>query len=186
MTDAGASGTTRALATRGSRELSDLSRGRRPVRSSVSKQWQPPRDSRLMTSWRSSTPRRVRGDRLLLRVLWTAARVSEALALRPMDVQWDSLVLPNLKNPHRPTKRVFLPAGRADLPEALPLWAKEYGLANDQPLLFSRKRGADGTLRSISRQPAWEVVRVASVRANVRVLALRASATGLPATRRMC
>jgi hypothetical protein len=39
-------------------------------------------------------------DRLLLRVLWaTGARISEALALRSMDVRRDSLVLPNLKSP---------------------------------------------------------------------------------------
>ena len=58
-------------------------------------------------------------DRLLLRVLWaTGARISEALALRSMDIRRDSLVLPNLKNPSRPTKRVFLPAGQVDLPGA--------------------------------------------------------------------
>jgi integrase len=118
-------------------------------------------------------------DRLLLRVFWaTGARVSEALTLRPMDVQRDSLVLPNLKNPNRPTKRVFLPASQADLPGALLLWAKEHGLADGDPLFFSRKRGADGTLRAISRQQAWEGVRAASERANVRVLALRASRYG--------
>src|SRR6266851_5725086 len=38
-------------------------------------------------------------DRLLLRVLWaTGARVSEVLALRPMDVQRDHLVPPNRKS----------------------------------------------------------------------------------------
>ncbi|MBV9171431.1 MAG: tyrosine-type recombinase/integrase [Chloroflexi bacterium] len=42
-------------------------------------------------------------DRLLLRVLWaTGARISEALALRPMDIRRDSLVMPNLKNRSRP------------------------------------------------------------------------------------
>ena len=41
-----------------------------------------------------------------MRVLWaTGARVSEVLALRPMDLHRDSLVLPNRKNPSRPTKR---------------------------------------------------------------------------------
>jgi integrase len=115
----------------------------------------------------------------LLRVLWaTGARVSEALALRPMDVRRDSLVLPNLKNPSRLTKRVFLPAGQADLPGALLLWAKECRLEDDQPLFFSRKRAARGALRPISRQQAWEIVRAASARANVRVLALRPSAYG--------
>jgi integrase/recombinase XerD len=118
-------------------------------------------------------------DRLLLRVLWaTGARISEALALRPMDVRRDSLVLPNLKNLSRPTKRVFLPGGQADLPGALLLWAKEHELADDQPLFFSRKRAAGGLLRSISRQQAWEIVRAAADRANVRVLALRVSRYG--------
>jgi integrase len=118
-------------------------------------------------------------DRLLLRVLWaTGARISEALALRPMDVHRDSLVLPNLKNPSRPTKRVFLLAGQADLAGALLLWAKERGLADDQPLFFSRKRAVGGALRSISRQQAWEIVRAAAERADVRVLALRGSRFG--------
>jgi len=55
-------------------------------------------------------------DRLLLRVLWaTGARISEVLALRPLDVQRDHLVLANRKNPSQPIKRVFLPAGQADL-----------------------------------------------------------------------
>ena len=118
-------------------------------------------------------------DRLLLRVLWaTGARISEALALRAMDVRRDSLVLPNLKNPSRLTKRVFLPAGQADLPGALLLWAKEHELADDQPLFFSRKRAEDRALRAISRQQAWEIVRAASERADVRVLALRSSHFG--------
>jgi integrase len=95
-----------------------------------------------------------------------------------MDIRRDSLVLPNLKNPSRPTKRVFLPAGQMDLPGVLLLWAKEHGLADDEPLFFSRKRTAGGALRSISRQQAWQIVRAASERAHVRVLALRASAFG--------
>jgi integrase len=118
-------------------------------------------------------------DRLLLRVLWaTGARISEALAVRPMDVRRDSLVAPNLKNPSRLTKRVFLPAGQMDLPGDLLLWAKEHGLADDAPLFFSRKRAQNGRPRAISRQQAWEIVRAASERANVRVLALRSSAYG--------
>src|SRR5919199_784550 len=185
MTDAGASGTTRALAVRGSLELSDSRRKPRSVRSAPSKQWQPPEglapEDVLAVIAAAPSER----DRLLLRVLWaTGARISEALALRPMDVRRDSLVLPNLKNPSRLTKRVFLPTGQADLPGALLLWAKGHGLADDEPLLFSRKRAAHGARRSISRQQGWEVVRAASERANVRVLALRASrcgATGEPA-----
>ena len=113
-------------------------------------------------------------DRLLLRVLWaTGARISEVLALRPLDVRRHSLVLPNRKNPNRPTKAVFLPAGQADLPGALLLWAREHDLPDHAPLFISRKRGADGGLRPISRQQAGEIVRAASERADVRVLALR-------------
>jgi integrase len=118
-------------------------------------------------------------DRLLLRVLSaTGARISEALTLRPMDVRRDSLVLPNLKNPSRPTKRVFLPAGQADLPGVLLLWARDHGLADAEPLFFSPKRAEDGAVRAISRQQAWEIVRAASERADVRVLALRSSRFG--------
>src|SRR5919199_5900904 len=185
MTDASASATTRALAVRGPRELSVSGPKRRSVRSASSKHWQPPEglgpEDVLAVIDAAPSER----DRLLLRVLWaTGARISEALALRPMDVRRDSLVLPNLKNPSRPTKRVFLPAGQMNLPGDLLLWAREHGLANDQPLFFSRKRAAGGAPRSISRQQAWEIVRVASERANIRVLALRASrygATGAPA-----
>jgi integrase len=179
MTDASASRTTRALAVRGPRELSDASPKRRSVRSATTKQWQPPEslapEDVLAVIDAASSER----DRLLLRVLWaTGARISEALAPRPRDVRRDSLVLPTLKNPSRPTKRVFLPAGQMDLPGALLLWAKEHGLADDQPLFFSRKRAKDGTPRAIGRQQAWEIVRAASERAHGRVLALRTSAFG--------
>jgi len=117
--------------------------------------------------------------RLLLRVLWaTGARVSEALSLRIVDVRRDSLVLPNLKHHSRRTKQVFLPAGQMDLPGALLFWAREQGLADGEPIFFSRKRAAGGERRPISRQQAWEVVRAAADRANVRVLALRASRYG--------
>jgi site-specific recombinase XerD len=52
---------------------------------------------------------RTERDRLLLRVLWaTGGRVSEVLALGAADVRRDALVLPNLKNPSRPVKTVFL------------------------------------------------------------------------------
>ena len=166
MTDARASGASRALAVRGSRELSDSRQKRRSVRSGASKQWQPPEglapDDVLAVIDAAPSER----DRLLLRVLWaTGARVSEALPLRPMDVRRDSRVLPNRKNPSRLTKRVFLPVGQADLPGALLLGAKENALADDQPLFFSRKRTGNGSLRPITRQQAWEIVRAASERA---------------------
>jgi integrase len=165
MSDAGAAGRTRALAVRGSRELSDSTSKRRSVRSAPSKQWQPPEGLTPADVLAVIDAAPSERDRLLLRVLWaTGARISEALALRPLDVRRDSLVLPNLKNPSRPTKRVFLPAGQADLPGALLLWAKEHELADDQPLFFSRKRAKDGTPRAISRQQAWEIVRAASDR----------------------
>src|ERR671938_820012 len=156
MSNADASGTTRALAVREPRELSDSSPKRGSVRSAPSKQWQPPEglapEDVLAVIDAAPSER----DRLLLRVLWaTGARISEALALRPMDVRRDSLVLPNLKNPSRLTKRVFLPAGQMDLPGALLLWAKEHGLADGEPLFFSRKHAPGGGRRPISRQQAW-------------------------------
>jgi integrase len=119
MTDAGASRTTRALVVPTSRDLSDSSPKRSSVRSPAAKQWQPPEglapDEILAIIDAVGTER----DRLLLRVLWaTGARISEALALRPMDARRDSLVLPNLKNPSRLTKQVFLPTGQMDLPGA--------------------------------------------------------------------
>jgi integrase len=118
-------------------------------------------------------------DRLLLRALWaTGARISEVLALRPMDVQRDHLVLPNRKNPSLPVTHVYLPAGQADLPGALLIWANEHGLAPRDPLFFSRKRGADHALKAISRVQGWAIVRAASERADIRVLALRASRYG--------
>ncbi len=94
-------------------------------------------------------------DRLLLRVLWaTGARVSEVRTLRPMDVQRDHVVLPNRKNPSLRVKRVYLPAGQADLPGALLVWANEHGLAPQAPPFFSRKHRADGGLKAISRVQA--------------------------------
>src|ERR1700730_4571473 len=106
---------------------------------------------------------------LLLRVLWaTWARISEALPLRPMDVQRDHLVLPNRKNPNVIVKRVYLPAGQADLPGALLIWANEHELPSQAPLFFSRKRGADGGLKAISRVQAWTILKAASELADVR------------------
>ena len=99
-------------------------------------------------------------DRLLLRVLWaTGGRISEVLALRPMDVQRDHRVLPNRKNPNLTVKRVYLPAGQADLPGALLVWANEQRLGPQAPLFFSRKRDADGGLKAISRVQAWTILK---------------------------
>jgi integrase len=169
----------RALAVRSTRELSDSARQPRSVRSAPSKHWQPPE---------GLSPEEVRAvisaascerDRLLLRVLWaTGARISEVLALRPMDIQRDSLVLPNRKNPNLTVKRVFLPGADLGLTGELLLWAKEQGVADYRPLFFSRKRDADGSRRALQRGQAWLIVKEASQRANVRVLALRPSKHG--------
>jgi integrase len=179
MSDAGASRTTRALAVQTSRDVSDSRAKRRSVRSAATKQWQPPEGltpADVLAVVEAAASER---DRLLLRVLWaTGARITEALALRPMDVRRDSLVLPNLKNPSRLTKQVFLPAREMDLPGALLLWAKEHAVADRAPLFFSRKRASGGDRRPISRQQAWEIVRAASDRADVRALAPRASRYG--------
>ena len=151
-------------------------RGRR---GQADKRWQPPE---------GLTPEEVRAviaaaaserDRLLLRVLWaTGGRVSEVLALRAADVRRDALVLPNRKNPSRPVKTVFLSAGDQDLPGELLLWQKAEGLADGAPLFASRKRGADGGVRAIGRIQTWRLVKDASERAQVRVLALRESKRG--------
>jgi integrase len=143
------------------------------------KQWQPPE---------GLSPEAVRAviaaaqnerDRLLLRALWaTGGRISEVLALRPMDVRRDSLVLPNLKNPSRSVKQVFLPASETTLPGDLLLFQREQGSADDEPLFRSRVRDKAGRHRAITRTQAWRIVRAASERAGVRILTLRESAYG--------
>ncbi|MGI9145538.1 MAG: tyrosine-type recombinase/integrase [Chloroflexota bacterium] len=168
----------RSLAARATRELSDSRREPRSVRSGV-KHWQPPD---------GLSPEEVRAviaaascerDRLLLHVLWaTGARISEVLALRPLDVRRDSLVLPNRKNPGRTIKRVYLPEAELGLTGELLLWAREQCLADEEPLFFSRKGGADGSHRALRRGQAWLIVKEASERAAVLVLALRPSTRG--------
>src|SRR5262249_12233044 len=170
---------TQALARRTAHQLSDSSPQTRSVRSAASKHWQPPEglspDEVRAVIAAASCER----DRLLLRVLWaTGARVSEALALRPLDVQRDSVVLPNRKNPNLPVKRVFLPGAELGLTGELLLWAKEQSVADNEPLFFSRKRDADGSRRALQRGQAWLIVKKASERGNVRVLALRPSKYG--------
>jgi integrase len=95
-----------------------------------------------------------------------------------MDVQRDSLILPNRKNPNLTIKRVFLPGAELGLTGELLLWAKEQGLGDDEPLFFSRKGGVHGSRRGLQRGQAWLIVKQASERANVRVMALRASRHG--------
>jgi integrase len=168
-----------ALALRSARELSDSKSKRRSVRSGSGKHWQPPEGLSPEELRAVITAASSERDRLLLRVLWaTGARISEVLALRPMDVRRDSVVLPNRKNPNLAVKRVFLPGAELGLTGELLLWAKEQALADDEPLFFSRKRGANGSRRPLQRGQAWLIVKQASERAEVRVLALRASRHG--------
>ena len=51
-------------------------------------------------------------------------------------------------------------------------------MADDEPLFFSRKRGLNGRHRALQRGQAWLLVRQASERAAIRVLALRPSKYG--------
>src|ERR1700686_3792642 len=98
-----------ALVPTNSRLQLDSGQPARSVRS-AQKHWQPPEGLSADDVKAVINAATCERDRLLLRVLWaTGARISEALALRPMDVRRDSLVLPNLKNPSRLTKQVFLP-----------------------------------------------------------------------------
>jgi hypothetical protein len=73
---------------------------------------------------------------------------------------------------------VFLSAGDQDLPGELLLWQKAERLADGAPLFASRKRGSDGRVRAIGGVQAWRIVKDASERAQVRVLALRAAKDG--------
>jgi integrase len=179
MTSGEANSAPRSLAVRSPRELSDSKRQTRSVRSATSKHWQPPEglmpDEVRPVIAAASCER----DRLFLRVLWaTGARISEVLALRPMDVERDRLVLPNRKNPNLTVKRVFLPGAELGRTGELLLWAKEQGVADNEPLFFSRKRDSGGSRRALQHGQAWLIVKEASERANVRVLALRASKHG--------
>jgi integrase len=145
----------------------------------ASKRWQPPE---------GLTPEDVQAviaaagcerDRLLLTTLWaTGARISEVLALRPKDVRRQGLVLSNRKNPSRPVKTAHLAAVHAGLPGDLLLWAREHDLQDDEPLFFSRQRGTEGQRKAIDRVRAWQIVKAASERAEIHVLALRASGHG--------
>jgi integrase len=145
----------------------------------TSKRWQPPE---------GLVPEEIGGiinvaaterDRLLLTTLWaTGARISEVLTLRPKDIRRQGLVLPNLKNPSRLVKTAHLSAAHAGLPGDLLVWARENGLAADEPLFFSRQCAADGRRKAIDRVRAWQIVKAASERADVRVLALRATGHG--------
>jgi integrase len=167
-----------ALVPRPERELLSSAARRRSVKP-ASKRWQPPEGLTPEDVQAVIAAAACERDRLLLTTLWaTGARISEVLALRPRDVRRQGLVLPNLKNPSRLVKTAHLAAAYASLPGELLLWAREHDLADDEPLFFSRQRGADGRCRAIDRVRAWQIVKAASERANVRVLALRASGHG--------
>jgi integrase/recombinase XerD len=167
-----------ALPAESSRVLSNSLAKSRSVKP-ASKRWQPPE---------GLSPDEIRAiidavaterDRLLLTTLWaTGARISEVLTLRPRDIHREGLVLPNLKNPTRVVKTAHLSAAHAGLPGDLLMWARENALVDDEPLFFSRQRGADGRRKAIDRVRAWQIVRSASARAEVRVLALRATGYG--------
>lgn len=141
--------------------------------------WQPPAGLRPADIQAVIDATGCERDRLLLRCLWaTGGRVSEVLALCPRDVQAAALVLPNRKNPGRPVKVVYLAAGDRDLPGALRAFAAAERLSETAPLFASAKPGPDGERRAIRRERVWKIVREASERAGVRVLALRPSAYG--------
>jgi hypothetical protein len=135
MTNAGGSRTTRASALRGARELSGSEPKRRSVRSAAVKQRHAPEGlapEDVLAVVEAATTER---DRLLLRVLWsTGARIS-ALTLRPMDVRRDTLVLPNLKNPSRPTKQVACAGSVASK------HGRSFGMPRIEPLFASLRYG---------------------------------------------
>jgi integrase len=160
------------------RELLSSAARRRSVKPAA-KRWQPPEGLSAEDVQAVIAAAACERDRLLLTTLWaTGARVSEVLALRPRDVRRHGLVLPNRKNPSRPVKMAHLAAAHASLPGELLLWAREHDLDDDEPLFFSRQRGPDGRRRAIDRVRAWQLVKAASERADVRVIALRSSAHG--------
>ena len=75
-------------------------------------------------------------------------------------------------------KTAHLSAAHTGLPGELLVWAREQDLDDDDPLFFSRQRTADGRRKAIDRVRAWQIVKAASERAEVRVLALRATRCG--------
>ncbi len=67
------------------------------------------------------------------------------------------------------------------MPGALLVWARTHELELDEPIFFAtrnRQRPRKRPLRAIVRSQAWHVVKEASRRADVQVLAMRPSADG--------
>jgi integrase len=171
-------GSSMALPSMSARVLSNSAAKPRSVKP-TSKRWQPPEGLAPEEIGAIIDAAASERDRLLLTTLWaTGARISEVLTLRPRDIHRDGLVLPNLKNPSRLVKTAHLSAAHAGLPGDLLVWARENGLADDEPLFFSRQHGADGRHKAIDRVRAWKIVKAASEQADVRVLALRATGHG--------
>ena len=160
------------------RELLSSAARRRSVKP-ASKRWQSPEGLSPEDVQAVIAAAACERDRLLLTTLWaTGARVSEVLALRPRDLRRQRLVLPNRKNPSRPVKTAHLAAAHAGLPGDLLLWTREHDLDDDEPLFFSRQRGADDRRKAIDRVRAWQIVKAAPERAAIYVLALRAAGYG--------
>ncbi len=167
-----------ALPSPSARVLSNSAAKPRSVKP-AGKRWQPPDELSPDEIHAIIAAAATERDRLLLTTLWaTGARISEVLTLRPRDIHRDGLVLPNLKNPTRVVKTAHLSAAHAGLPGDLLMWARENTLADDEPLFFSRQHAGDGQRKAIDRVRAWQIVKSASERAEVRVLALRATGYG--------
>jgi integrase len=160
------------------RVLSNSSAKPRSVKP-ASKRWQPPEGLSLEGIDAIIGAATTERDRLLLTTVWaTGAHISEVLTLRPRDIHRDGLVLPNLKNPTRVVKTAHLSAAHKGLPGELLVWAREQDLDDDDPLFFSRRRTADGRRKAIDRVRAWQIVKSASERAEIWVLALRTTGYG--------
>ncbi|MGI9149589.1 MAG: tyrosine-type recombinase/integrase [Chloroflexota bacterium] len=168
---------TTALVPTAQRVPSSSTAQRRSVKP-ASKRWQPPEDLSPEDVQAVIGAAAADRDRLLLMTLRaTRARISEVLALRPKEVRRERLVLSNLKNPSRPIKTAHLAAAHAGLPGELLLWAREHDLRDDD-LLLSRQRDGHGRRKAIDRVRAWRLVKTASERTDVRVLARRVSGHG--------
>ncbi len=171
-------GSSIAVASTAARVLSNSAAKPRSVKP-ANKRWQPPEGLAPEEIGAIIDAAATERDRLLLTTLWaTGARISEVLVLRPRDIHRQGLVLPNLKNPSRLIKTAHLSAAHTGLPGDLLVWARDNGLADDEPLFFSRQHTAEGRRKAIDRVRAWQIVKSASERADVRVLALRATGHG--------